>query len=80
MDVNANPKSVLDNITEVLQRNADTAANDNNAGGVVTTHRRGRRHRAKFNQVRNVIPSQQDWPALSNHKYRWVSKTLAAQA
>ncbi|XP_022110762.1 maternal B9.15 protein-like [Acanthaster planci] len=79
MDLNANPKSVLDNITEVLQRNSSTVANDN-VGGVVTTHYRGRRNRTKYNLVRNTMNSEQDWPALSHHKYRWVSKTLTAQA
>jgi len=54
VEVNANTKSVLTSITEVLKKNS-AAVNDNAAAStVITTHRRGRRNRAKYNLVRNA--------------------------
>ncbi|XP_038062425.1 maternal B9.10 protein-like [Patiria miniata] len=81
VDLNANPKTVIDSISDVLSQNASTAVNDN-AMGVFTTHRRGRRNRTKYNLVRNAINTEQDWPALSgpHNQYRWVNKALAAKA
>lgn len=79
VDWNANPKTVIDSITEVLAKNATATANANT---VMTTHRRGRKQKTKYNLVRNTInaQSESDWPALPHSQYRWVSKALAAKA
>ncbi|XP_071806407.1 maternal B9.10 protein-like [Asterias amurensis] len=80
VDTNANPKSVVDSIHEVLQ-NHPTTVNDNaihTAG-----QRRGRKQRAKNNYyMNNAINAEKDWPALSvsRDQYHWVNKSLAVNA
>ncbi len=77
VDSNANPKSVVDSINEVLQ-NHPTNVNDN---AMHTGHRRGRKQRAKNNYyMNNAINSEKDWPALSRDQYHWVNKSLAVNA